>query len=103
MKTRWPRVEFAVLPLWLVGSLAGLGLGLAVFVPIMLAHVFAQWVNWSLYFLELASTVFAAWLFTRRYTTKMLERSDRGVVYWIRYRTDQADVERPPSTIVSPK
>ena len=74
MKRLTRRIE--VLPVWLGAPLALLGVWYIFVGPFGF--------DWVGYAVGLAMAIFVGWWTRSRYEVKVLERSERGVVYWMR-------------------
>jgi hypothetical protein len=77
----WRRLELTVVPLWIAAPLAHLGASLAILYPIAL--LVGAPIAWIVYAAMLAVTTYAALSIRRKWEVRVLERSERGVVYWV--------------------
>ena len=83
-----------MLPLWVATPLIYLGVVYVVFFPLGL--------SWYGYAGGIAfAAVIGAWM-RPRYQLRVLERSDRGVVYWVRRVGKGAKPEEPASSVLMP-
>jgi hypothetical protein len=86
-----------MIPYWLARTLMFIGVWYLVLFPF---HI-----NWYGYGLSIVvALAYGLWI-RRRWRVKVLERSDRGVVYWVRRvkKGDKEVTEPPPSSVVLPR
>jgi hypothetical protein len=84
------------LPLWIASPLLFLGIVYLVFFPLGL--------DWFGYGASVAiAAVTGAWI-RSRYRVTVLERSDRGIVYWVRRvkKGEERKQETPPASVLTP-
>jgi hypothetical protein len=93
------RVEFMVIPLWAAMPLVWLGVSLTLIYP--LGVVDGSWTAWVSFGLVLAGAVYFGFSIHRKYKVTVLERSERGVVYWV--QRVKPDEEKPVSRVVMPR
>jgi hypothetical protein len=91
-------VEFMVIPLWAALPLVWLGVSLTLLYP--LSVVDGSWAAWVSFGLVLAGAGYLGFSIHRKYKVTVLERSERGVVYWV--QRVKPDEEKPVSPVVMP-
>jgi hypothetical protein len=91
------RERLKMIPLWVATPLIYLGVFYVLFFPLG--------VGWYGYGVSLVIAVgLGAWVFPR-YRVTVLERSDRGIVYWVRRvkKGEDRAPEEPTSPVLTPR
>ena len=89
---RW--LMFRVMPVGPATFLAALGIAFLLALPFGAAN------DWYMYGLSIVIAALFGWAAHRRYVITVLERSDRGAVFWLHRRKDTqpAGAQAPPSS-----
>jgi hypothetical protein len=89
------RLSWTIVPLWLIAPLTFLGMMFVVLYPLALLHVFGRSTAWYLYGASIVSAAYTAYWTWRKYRTTVIERTDRGIVYSVRWKDDDQEAPAP--------